>query len=97
MYDLWQDVLVEYELPVDYTLPCDDISIYSFERNCRMEYRMSDYYNFVNIIASDMDCVWMNTDYLFEPVCVEMELPYFDHTVERDIHYHLILIQRAMC
>jgi len=81
MYDLWEDTLVEYELPIDYTLPCDDITIYSFERNCRLEYRLSDFYDFVDIIKSGIECVWMDTDKLYQAICIDIEDNRYHHTI----------------
>ena len=81
MYDLWEDTLIEYGLPTDYTLSCDDITIYSWERNCRLEYRLSDYYNFVDIITSNTECVWLDTDKLFEPVCIDIQDNRYHHTI----------------
>lgn len=44
---------------------------------------MSDYYDFVDIITNnDQECIWLNTENLYEPKCIDLDTITYNHTIE---------------
>jgi len=72
----------------DFSFPCQDIIIYSDDKKCEMEYKLTDYYDFVEIIESDIEAHWIDTNLLYTPICIENDNKY-DHNIKMEYNVTL--------